>query len=146
MLLALIMSGCAAQPAPQPTPTVGAPFILTAVENPHAPKPEDISRQTGGVVLTSMNLSERTNVTPPRVELNILGLLPRLCNELRVEVADPNDEFQIMVNVYSLVDSNIKCENVFQQFETSILLGVYSPGRYTVLVNDEMVGDFVSNP
>lgn len=146
ILIALIVSACTAQPAPQSTPTVSPPFILTAVENPYAPKPGDISRQTGGVVLTSMNLSERTDITPPRVTLSILGLLPRLCNELRVEAADPNNEFQIMVNVYSLVDLNIKCENVFQQFETSILLGVYSPGRYTVFVNDEIVGDFISNP
>ncbi len=100
--------------------------------------------QTGGVILTSLDLIEQIDNTPVRVALNLLGSLPRACNELRMEVADPNEQYQIFVDVYSLVNLNVKCENVFQQFEATILLGVYSAGRYTVWVNNELVGDFVS--
>jgi hypothetical protein len=82
--------------------------------------------------------------TPVRVELRFTGSLPRACNELRIDVGTPNDEYQILVTVYSLVDIKIECENVFQQFEASVLLGVYSAGRYTVWVNGGLVGDFVT--
>jgi len=100
--------------------------------------------QIGGVVLTSLGLTEQTDSAPVRVKLNLQGSLPRACNELRIEVADPNEQYQILVEVYSLVNLNVECENVFQQFEATVLLGVYSVGRYTVWVNNGLVGDFVS--
>ena len=100
--------------------------------------------QIGGVVLTSIGLAEQAESTPVRVRLNLLGSLPRACNELRMEVVYPNEQYQIFVEVYSLANPNVECENVFQQFEATVLFGVYSAGRYTVWVNNELVGDFVS--
>lgn len=144
LILILLLNACIAQPTPESTPTTGAPFAIISTDNPYAPRPEDISMQIGGVVLTSSGLVEQTESTPTRVKLNILGMLPRACSELRMDVADPNEQYQIFVNVYSLVNPNIKCENVFQQFEAAVLLGVYSAGRYTVWVNNQLVGDFVS--
>ena len=144
LFLVLISSACIAQPTPESTPTTGAPFVIRSVDNLYAPRPEDIGMQTGGVILTSLDLIEQIDNTPVRVALNLLGSLPRACNELRMEVADPNEQYQIFVDVYSLVNLNVKCENVFQQFEATILLGVYFAGRYTVWVNNELVGDFVS--
>jgi len=144
LFLSILLSACIAQPTPEPTPTNSIPFIITAADNPYEPKPEDINMQIGGVVLTSVGLTEQTDSTPVRVKLNLLGSLPRACNELRMEVADPNEQYQIFVEVYSLVNPNVECENVFQQFEATVLLGVYSSGRYTVWVNNGLVGDFVS--
>ncbi|MBI3162589.1 MAG: hypothetical protein HYZ23_08770 [Chloroflexi bacterium] len=143
--LAVIANACAAQPASTPLPANIAPSILKAVENPYAPKAEDLGWETGGIVLTSANLAEQTDSIPSQVRLTLLGFLPRTCSELRVDVADPNDQFQIMVSAYSLIDPITRCDNVLRQFETSILLGVYSAGRYTVWVNNEYVGDFVSD-
>jgi hypothetical protein len=45
--------------------------------------------------------------------------------------------------VYSLMNPDINCDNVFQQFEADVLLGVYSPGRYTVWINNGLIGDFI---
>lgn len=143
--IALLLSACFSTPAPAPTVTIAAPFIVASADNPYAPRAEDINKQIGGVILTSQNLAEQIESDPARVKLNISGSLPRACNELRMEVADPNEQYQIHVDVYSLVDPDVKCQNVFQQFEAAILLGVYSVGRYTVWVNNELVGDFVSN-
>ena len=144
IFLGLLLSACITSPTPVPTVTASEPFVLKSADNPYAPKAEDANLQIGGVELTSLNLSEQVENTPVRVELRFTGSLPRACNELRIDVGTPNDEYQILVTVYSLVDIKIECENVFQQFEASVLLGVYSAGRYTVWVNGSLVGDFVT--
>jgi hypothetical protein len=144
LLLTFVLSACVALPTPTPTSTASVPFTLKSADNSYAPKPEDASLQIGGVELTSLDLSQRVDMTPVRVELRVLGSLPRACNQLRIDVGIPNDQYQIPIKIYSLVDTKVKCENVFQQFEASILLGVYSAGRYTVWVNGGQVGDFVT--
>ena len=144
LFLILLLSACSAQPTPESTPTDSLPYAITPADNPNAPQPNDVNLQKGGVVLISLNLAEQTESTPVRVKLNLLGSLPRTCDKLRMEVADPNEQYQIFVNVYSLGNLKVKCENVFQQFEASILLGVYSAGRYTVWVNGGLIGDFVT--
>jgi len=142
--MALFFSGCIAVPTVQVTPTTGAPFIIKQEQNPYAPKPEDLSKRQTGVILTSLNLSERTDLTPVRAELFISGSVPSSCHELRIKINPPTASFQIFIEIYSIVNPNLKCEDVFQQIETSILLGVYSAGQYSIWVNDELVGDIVS--
>lgn len=144
LCFAILLNACIAQPTPELTPTASAPFMIKPADNPYAPGPEDINMQIGGVVLTSSGLAEQTDSAPARVKLNLQGSLPRACNELRIDVADPNEQYQIFVEVYSLVNPNVECENVFQQFEATVLLGVYSVGRYTVWINNGLVGDFVT--
>jgi hypothetical protein len=143
--LSLILISCAMlQPAPPPTPTTGAPFVIKQEENPYTPRIEDVSLKQDGVVLTSVSLSERYNLTPIRAELHVLGSMPSVCSELRIKVSPPNEQYQIRIEVYSVADLKLKCENVFQQFEVSILLGQYSPGQYTVWVNDNLAGTLAS--
>jgi hypothetical protein len=143
-LLAFLLGACFARPTPEPTPTARAPQILSAEENPYAPKNEDMKLIRAGVILTSIHLSERIDLDPARVEVGFLGSMPSVCNDLRLQIEPPDKEYRIFIEAYSVADPNINCENVFQQFETSILLGVYSPGRYLVLVNNQYVGDFIS--
>lgn len=144
-LIPLLMLGaCDAIPTIEPTATISKPFVIRSVENSFSPRPEDGNLQIGGVEIASMDLSEITNVEPTRVQLTFLGSMPRACNELRINVSPPDEQFQIQVEIYSLVDTKVECENVFQQFEASVLLGVYSPGRYTVWVNGGLIGDFVT--
>jgi len=145
LFLLIVLSACLPYPTPQSPATIRAPFIIKSAENPYAPKSEDIKMRIGGVILTSLDIIEQTNILPNRVKLFILGSLPRTCNELRVEVSDPNAQYQIFISIYSLINPSVKCENVFQQFEAVILLGVYTEGRYTIWVNKKLVGDFVSN-
>lgn len=142
----LFTGACGLPPQPAATPTPqppNAPFILQAEENPYAPQAQDNALKIGGVDITTINLLERFDLDPFRVEVKMLGSMPRVCNQLRVRVTPPNAQYQVRMEVYSLINPNIKCENVFQQFEAKILLGVYSTGRYTVWVNGGLVGDFV---
>jgi hypothetical protein len=142
--LILILSACAAQPTQEPTPTISVPFVLKQEENLYAPKTEDLALKQDGVILTSVSLSERYDLTPLRSELHVSGSMPSVCSELRIKVNPPNIEYQISIEIYSVVDAKLNCENVFQQFETTVLLGAYSAGQYTVLVNDNLVGSIAS--
>ncbi|NOT04356.1 MAG: hypothetical protein HOP27_07120 [Anaerolineales bacterium] len=140
----LLLSACLFQPVVEPTPTADIPLLLKQEENPYAPQVEDLSKQQAGVILTSLNLSERSDLNPIRAELNILGSMPSVCNELRVKFNPPDETYKVDIEIYSLVNPNVNCDNVFQQFKTTILLGLYSQGQYTVWVNDAYVGDFTS--
>jgi hypothetical protein len=146
LLPILFLSACAAQPtqAPIPTPTISAPLVLKQEENPYAPKTNDLVLNQDGITLTSLSLSERYDLTPLRAELHLFGSMPSVCSELRIKVNPPDNQYKISIEAYSVSDLKLKCENVFQQVDTTILLGVYSPGQYTVWVNDSYVGDIVS--
>ena len=141
----LLLSACVAIPAPQPTGTTALPYLTLAEDNPYAPQPGDTNLHIAGVTISSIRLIERFDLSPVRVEVDFSGSVPSVCNELRIKVNPPNEKYQVFLDIYSLVNSNINCDNVFQQFETSVLLGLYSPGRFTVWVNGGLVGDFVSD-
>lgn len=145
LFLSLILASCAAfQPAPAPTPTAAAPLVLKSEENPYAPRLDDVSLKQDGVVLTAVSLSERYDLTPIRAQLYVSGSMPSVCSEPRVKVNRPDEQYQIVVEVYSVADLKLNCENVFQQFEVSVLLGQYSPGQYIVWVNDNLAGTLAS--
>lgn len=143
-ILITILTACAPLPTAEPTPTAALPYRITPDENPHEPKPEDAGWLPSGVTITATGLSERYDFTPPRAMLSLSGYIPSACHELRIKVNPPDGDFRIFIEVYSLIDPTITCEDVFQQFETSLLFGTYSTGRYTVWVNEGLVGDFVT--
>lgn len=143
-ILGFALSACITVPTPIITATPPAPYRITPDENPFEPRLEDTGRQVASVVITSILLSERYEFTPPRAAINITGYMPSVCNELRIEISPPDERYQVFIEAYSLIDPNIQCDDVFQQFEADILLGAYSPGRYSVWINGALAGDFVS--
>jgi hypothetical protein len=144
LLSSALLCACIAAPTLEATPTPRAPYRITPDENPFEPRTDDAERQTASVTITSVIISERYEFTPPRAAIIITGYMPSVCNELRVRIDPPDNEFRVFVEVYSLTDPGAQCEDVFQQFEAVILFGTYSPGRFTVWVNDALAGDFVS--
>lgn len=144
MLIILLLVGCTTLPTPEPTATAVVPYRITPDENLFVPQLEDVNWQVATVTIMSVGLSEQYEFSPPRAMLTLVGYMPSVCNELRVNINPPDEDFNLYVDVYSLINPDVQCDNVFQQFETSILLGTYSPGRYAVWVNDVLMGDFVS--
>ncbi len=138
----ILLSACQAQSVPTPTAANSGPVVIALEENPYAPKPEDASLIQAGIILTSLDLSETSQAG--RTKLNILGSMPSVCNELRIKVNPPNQAYEIRIEMYSIANPGVNCDNVFQQFETSILLGEYSAGVYSIWVNSSFVGDIVS--
>ena len=140
----LALAACFASPVQESTATTAIPIIIQVEENPYRPQSGDVSLSLAGAIINSTGLVERFDLDPFRVELKISGSVPSVCNELRINVAPPNANFQILIEVYSLVNKDVSCDNVFQQFEANLLLGVYSNGRYTVWVNEGYAGDFIT--
>jgi hypothetical protein len=144
-LFSLFLASCAAlQAAPSPASTASAPRAIKGEENPYTPLLEDVNLKQDGVIITSASLSERYDLTPIRAELHLLGSMPSVCSELRIKINPPDQQYQVMVEVYSVSSLKLNCENVFQQFKVSILLGEYSPGQYTIWVNDNLAGTLAS--
>ncbi|MDD2921224.1 MAG: hypothetical protein PHQ36_02965 [Anaerolineales bacterium] len=141
---AFMLSACLAPPISAPTAVVRAPSVIAAEENPHAPKPEDAQLNRAEIIVASVDLSDRADLDPVRVQVNFLGSMPGVCKELRLQVKPPDEQYRIFIEAYSVANPKIKCPNVFQQFETNILLGVYTSGKYSVWVNEKFVGDFIS--
>jgi hypothetical protein len=79
---------------------------------------------------------------PVQAMLELAGYLPTPCHRLQVEVAEPDNENRIYVEVYSLTDPNMECIQVLKDFNESILLGKFTTGSYTVWLNGENVGEF----
>jgi hypothetical protein len=77
---------------------------------------------------------------PPQFLLNIQGSLPTPCHQLRVDVAPPDDQMQIQVSVYSIVDPNAICIQVLAPYDVNVPLEGLSTGQYTVIVNGDKVG------
>lgn len=144
VLLVTLLTACQATPVPAPEATDAGPIVLAQEENPYAPKPEDSSLIEAGILLTSLDLAEPTEANPGKSQLTILGSMPSVCDELRIQVNPPNPAYEIRIEIYSVINPKINCDNVFQQFETSILLGRYSAGVYSIWVNSKYVGDIVS--
>jgi hypothetical protein len=143
IVLAVLISGCIPTPTPQPTVPIPPPSVLISADNPYLLQPDEETLTRGGVEISSVSLIERVDINPVRVQVNFLGSLPTTCNQLRLEVGRPDDRYQINIITYTIVKPGPKCEQVLQQFEASVLLGVYSPGRYMVLINGGAVGDFI---
>jgi hypothetical protein len=79
---------------------------------------------------------------PVQVMLELEGSLPTPCHRLQVDVAEPDNENRIYVEVYSLTDPSMECIQVLKDFTESVLLGKFTTGSYTVWLNGENVGDF----
>jgi hypothetical protein len=72
------------------------------------------------------------------------GALPTPCNQLRVIARSPDEQNRIQVDVYSVVDPSQVCAQVLEPLDANIGLGSFPTGHYSVWVNGEMVGEFVT--
>ena len=150
VLLAMLLTGCtglrlieAPPPTPMPENTNVTPPLLPREEPPlnaYAPGKGDESMQRGEVYIDSQEIVMLKSL-PPQFQLNVTGSLPTPCHQLRVVIEEPDDQNQIQVQIYSLVDPNTVCIQVLEPFEASIPLGSYASGSYALFVNGVKVGD-----
>ncbi len=77
-----------------------------------------------------------------QVMLVLSGFLPTPCHELRVHIPLPDEEGDIMIEIYSLKEPDIVCEQVLRAFNEKILLENYVPGSYSVWINGHLIGNF----
>jgi len=126
-------------------PGPGSQVMGTLVIPPsgYEPQPGDKNQKRDQVFL-DMASSQivSTETKPPRVSAVLQGNLSDPCHSLRVVVTPPNANNVINLEVYSVVDTGKACITVLKPFAASILLGSYSGGQFTVMVNGEKLGEF----
>ena len=132
LALGLGLSAC----APQATVPV-----LPPSERPYAPQPGDSVLLRTEVYLDSTEV-RNLNSEPATFALDLRGNSPSPCHQLRVVVSAPNGQNQIMVDVYSVANPDEMCIVMLQPFDTSVILGKFSGGHYTVWLNGEQIGEF----
>lgn len=122
-------------------PDPGAtPLPAGDVEDPSAPRASDAALTRSQAFVDSYEVLTLESF-PPQYRIRVKGTLPTPCHQLRMAVSPPDAAGNIEVEVYSVVDPNLTCAQVLQDFEHSVSLGDLPPGReYVVLVNDQRAG------
>ena len=147
ILFILGLSACAkVSEHGQPVETVSVePTIVIAEETlvppAYLPQPSD-SRLTKAKAIVDSSSLVFTTGDPVQVELIFSGHLPTPCHELRVHIPEPDADGNIMIEIYSLTEADILCEQVLRSFNETIILGVYPRGSYLVWINGGVVGNF----
>lgn len=127
------------KPQMTPTPPETGEQGGQAPASPLDPIPGEEKMVRGSVFIDSTDILLLESF-PVQVNLKITGNLPTPCHTLRAKVSEPNENREIHVELYSLTDAGAICIQVLQPFETSIPLGSYESGEYTIYVNREEVG------
>jgi hypothetical protein len=74
---------------------------------------------------------------PPQYMLHVEGWQGNPCQELRVVVSEPDDQNQIDVEIYTVMEPDVICIQVLESLDVNIPLGSFESGEYTVVVNGE---------
>lgn len=151
-LAAAFLAACNGNlPATEPPASTAPPIMVEPTQRPvpkpinnaYLPQPEDSNFSRGAVFIDSSDLLIMESY-PIQIALVLKGNLPTPCNQLRVVANPPDEQNQIQVEVYSVIDPAQMCVQVLEPFEANIMLGSFPSGHYSVWVNGEMVGEFDS--
>jgi hypothetical protein len=157
ILLALLVAACSGESGreaepPEPTPEdPNATMVPPGADgeepiNPYAPGKGDESLQRGEAFIEAAEILILESF-PPQFRLQVIGALPTPCHSLRAVVEAPDEQNEIHVEIYSLVDPEVVCAQVLEPFEASIPLGRDLQGAsYTVFINGQQVGEITPVP
>lgn len=132
-VLPALPAGQPEYPLPQASVPVGQ---APGTAQPWESQPGDDKLQRGNVYLDSQQILTLESF-PPQFVLELKGNLPTPCNKLRVKINPPDENRQIKVEVYSLVDPAEICIQVLEAFQVSVPLKDLPTGTYKVLVNQQ---------
>jgi hypothetical protein len=79
---------------------------------------------------------------PMQVSVIVKGDIPSPCHDIEWEVAEPNEDNEIHVTLWSFRASGVSCAALLEPFEEQVPIGDFSEGGYSVWVNEGKVGDF----
>ena len=152
LLCLLLLSACQPQhpvevppssPKPDDLSVTPAPPGTEEPINSYAPGKGDESLQRGPVYIDAKDILTLESFTL-HIQLHVQGSLPTPCHQLRVVLDKPDQQNQIHVSIYSLVNPDQACTQILDPFEVNIPLGSFPSGNYTILVNDERVGEITA--
>lgn len=111
--------------------------------SPMEPLPNESEMARGNAFIDESSITILESF-PVQIMLNLKGSLPTPCHQLRVQMSEPDEKGRIDVEVYSLVNPEEVCVQMIQPFQESVNLGSFPSGKYSLYVNDELVGDFTA--
>jgi hypothetical protein len=114
-------------------------------KNPYAPRAGDQDLQADDIDVQWDRLYVARS-RPPQLLVYFTYFPPTTCHKLRVEVSEPNDENQIILNAYVVAPKDQVCTTIVLEdpLEASLNLGSFLQGDYTVVLNGEQIGEFHS--
>ena len=115
-----------------------APSVIPTLKAQPAPEKGQFTR--GNVYPDGYDVVDWDS-EPGQKALKITGMLPTPCDKLRYDVAEPDQENRIEIDLYSVSDPEQICVQVLVPFEVDIPLGELPPGEYTIWVNGKLAGE-----
>jgi hypothetical protein len=125
---------------PYPSPEGVEPYPAPGGEKSFAPAEGDEDKIRSDVFIDATNIKKATGDTNEYL-IEITGSLRNPCYELRIVVLPPNEDSRIDVDVYAVISADSVCTQVLEPFDSSVSLGTYTGGDYSVWVNGEKIGD-----
>jgi len=151
----LFLSGCAAIQEGFATPTIEISYLTLEPTNvvdelpiaDETPQPNFLPQFGDSNLTKASAFAESVDLIsdgsePIQIMLHISGFLPTPCHELRVYVPPPDDENNIMVEMYSVAEPEVDCVQVLRAFDVTIEMGNYPIGGYLIWVNEDPIGNF----
>jgi hypothetical protein len=126
---------------PAGTPLPGTPQVEPAATSAFSPQPGDKVLDRGNLFVEDAGITVQPG-DPAQVLLSLSGNRPTPCHQLRVAAGQPDANGVVQVDAYTVTDPTMMCMQVLRPFAEVIPLGPFAPGRYTVVVNDELRLDF----
>lgn len=146
MIGVVLFSACSpvdAKPTQDPEQPVSSDSgnHMPSQDEVYSPQPGDTALIVDTVYLDSMDVLVMESY-PPQILLQLTGNLPTPCHLLRIEAGQPDEENNLRIGVYSVVDPNLVCTMMLQPFEQGVGLGSFPTGDYDLYVNDTLAGEF----
>lgn len=148
ILLALAMlalSACSPQATPAPDQPVssddpnGAPAVAD-----WQPQPGDDQLVRGEVQITATEILTLESF-PPQFLVTLQGSQPTPCHQVRAVIGEVDQVHStIAIEVYAVVDAEVICAQVIEDFELNLPLGSFPAGQYTLTVNGAEIGQIVA--
>jgi hypothetical protein len=137
LLAGALLAACASQPTTSPSP------VPSQGNNPYAPQPGDISRMQSEAEIVSASVMMAESF-PPQISISLVYRLITPCNQLRVEISQPDSKNRIQLHVFGVAPRDKPCTlmALATPLQANISLGSYSSGQYTVWINGVQVGEF----
>jgi hypothetical protein len=137
LLAGSILTACTSQSiaSPLPLPAQG--------DNPYAPQPGDAAMMQSNVEIVSASVLIAESF-PSQISILLAYRLTTPCNQLRVNISQPDSMTRIQMEIYGIAPKDKPCTLMALSTpqQASISLGSYSPGQYTLWINGVQVGEF----
>lgn len=106
------------------------------------PSPMEEKLQKAKVFIDSVEIKSNALLPDGMLEVAISGSLPTPCHVLRADMQILEEERQILIDVYSLADTEKSCIQVLEPFVLQIPVDLEIEGNYRVLVNQVEMSQF----